>query len=304
MSLRLANAPTSWGIEPPDPRQDPPWQHVLDEIARSGYPGTELGPIGYLPGDGTVLTSALAERGLALAAGFVMEPLHVRAEHARIEAVARHTCRLLAAAGARTLIVMDAVADERAGTAGRTDAAPRLEAAGWDALEEGVRRVAAVARDEGGVSVSVHPHVGTHIEFEDEVEHLLSRIDGSELGLCVDTGHSVYAGIDPAALLRRHAGRVRYVHLKDLDAERLARVRSDGLGFYEAVAAGLFRPLGEGCVDFPAVRDALEAMGYDGWATVEQDRVSDGSATPFEEACASLSYLREVGLATDEGGGL
>jgi inosose dehydratase len=304
MNLRIANAPASWGIEPPDPVQDPPWEHVLDEIARSGYPGTELGPIGYLPVDGSQVASALADRDLALAAGFVMEPLSVRAEHERIEAVTRHTCRLLAAAGARTLIVIDAVAPERVGTAGRADAAPRLDAAGWAALEEGLRRVVAVARQEGDVSVSVHPHVGTHIEFEDEVEQLLSRIDGPELGLCVDTGHSTYAGIDPVALLRRHAARVGYVHFKDLDAERLARARHERLSFYEAVATGLFRPLGDGCVDFPAVRDALAEVGYAGWATVEQDRVPDSSATPFEEACASLRYLREVGLApaTDQGG--
>jgi inosose dehydratase len=295
--LSIANAPASWGIEPPDPVQDPPWQRVLDEIAGAGYPGTELGPLGYLPGDPAALTAGLRERGLTLAAGFVMAPFSLRSEHDAIDAAVRQTCSLLNGGGSRTLIVIDALADDRSATAGRADVAARLGQADWTALVEGVRRTAEIARG-FGLRAAIHAHVGTHVEFEDEVERLLGDVDASELGLCVDTGHSTYAGIDPAALLRRHGARVSYTHFKDISPERLAVARAQGQTFQQAVAAGVFTPLGDGCVDFPAVAAELERIGYEGWATVEQDRLPDSSTTPLEEARQSLEYLRSVGLAS------
>jgi inosose dehydratase len=294
--LSIAGAPASWGIEPPVPLQDPPWQRVLDEIAGAGYPGTELGPLGYLPQAPTELTEGLRERRLTLAAGFVMAPFSVRAEHAAIDGTVRQTCELLRSGESRTLIVIDALSDDRSATAGRSDAAARLDEAGWAALLDGVRRTAQTA-DSFGLRATIHAHVGTHVEFEDELERLLADIDGSELGLCVDTGHSTYAGIDPVALLHRHGDRVSYMHFKDIDQGRLATARERRQTFQQAVAAGIFRPLGEGSVDFPAVSAELGRIGYEGWATVEQDRVPDSSATPFQEARRSLQYLRGVGLA-------
>jgi inosose dehydratase len=296
MRLRIANAPASWGIEPPEPVQDPPWQRVLDEIGGAGYPGTELGPLGYLPLDPAALEEGLRSRGLALAAGFVMAPFSVRAEHDAIDEAVRLTCSLLGAGGSRTLIVIDALDDDRSATAGRSDAASRLDDGGWAALLDGVRRTAEIAGS-FGVRPSIHGHVGTHVEFEDEVERLLGDVDAAELGLCVDTGHSTYAGIDPAALLRRHGERVSYMHFKDISPERLATARAQSQTFQQAVGAGVFTPIGEGCVDFPAVAAELDRCGYEGWATVEQDRLPDSSTTPFQEARRSLEYLRNVGLA-------
>lgn len=296
MLLSIANAPASWGIEPPDPVQDPPWQHVLDEIAAAGYPGTELGPLGYLPMAPDALTSGLQRRRLTLAAGFVMASFSDRAEHDPIDVAVCQTCSLLSEGGSRTLIVIDAIADDRSATAGRSDAALRLDGAAWTALVDGVRRTAETAAG-FGLRTAIHAHVGTHIEFEDEIERVLGDVDASELGLCVDTGHSTYAAIDPLALLRRHGDRVCYMHFKDIDEQRLAAARAHGHTFQQAVAGGIFRPLGEGCVDFPAVAGELARIGYEGWATVEQDRLPDTTTTPLEEARRSLEYLRSVGLA-------
>jgi inosose dehydratase len=293
--LTIANAPASWGIEPPDPVQDPPWQRVLDEIAGAGYSATELGPLGFLPTVPATLQIGLRERRLTLAAGFVMAPFSVRAEHDVIDAAVRQTCSLLSAGNARTLIVIDAIAEDRSATAGRSDAASRLDDGGWTALVEGLQRTVEIASG-FGLRAAIHAHVGTHVEFEDEVERLLGDFAASELGLCVDTGHSTYAGIDPVALLHRHQGRVVYMHFKDIDAERLATARTDRRTFQQGVAAGIFTPLGEGSVDFSAVAAELERIGYEGWATVEQDRLPDSSATPFEEARRSLDYLRSLGL--------
>lgn len=296
MSIKIANAPASWGLEPPDPPQDPPWQRVLEEIARSGYAGTELGPFGYLPTHPDELVAGLRESGLSLAAGFVMESFPHRGSHEAIEQTARRTCELLQAGGARTLILIDAVSPDRLGTAGRSGDAPRLGDAEWAVLVDGLRRVAEIARA-SGLTAAIHPHVGTHIEFEDEVDRVLADLDPELVGLCADTGHSTYAGIDPVALLGRHADRLAYMHFKDIDLARLAAAREAQLTFYQAVARGIFRPLGDGSVDFAAVAERLGEVGYAGWATVEQDRLPDDSSTPVEEARRSLAYLRDIGLA-------
>lgn len=296
MRLRIANAPASWGVEPPSVAQDPPWEQLLDEVSRAGYAGCELGPLGYMTTDPAALADAFARRSLALPAGFVMEPLGPGAHRDRLAAVTRDTCRLLAGAGARTLIVMDAVATDRNLTAGRIDAAPRLQRSAWGALVDGIRRMAAIAGEEFGLRTAIHPHVGTHVEFEDEVEALLGATTSSELGLCPDTAHTVYAGMDPVTLLRRHGERIAYVHFKDVDAEGLDRVRACGEGFRDAVATGVFKPLGHGCVDFAAVARTLSDLGYQGWATVEQDRLPSNSLAACEEAASSLRFLRRAGV--------
>ena len=76
MTIRIGNAPCSWGIEfASDPRY-PTWQRVLDECRAAGYEGIELGPIGYMPEDPLVLGEALQSRGLELIGGVVFRPFH------------------------------------------------------------------------------------------------------------------------------------------------------------------------------------------------------------------------------------
>src|SRR5437867_765600 len=74
MAIRVGNAPVSWGVYEAD-RPNPPFAQVLDEIARAGYEGTELGPYGYLPTETEALGHALSSRGLALGSSFVALPL-------------------------------------------------------------------------------------------------------------------------------------------------------------------------------------------------------------------------------------
>ena len=78
MQIRIANAPTSWGVEDPEDGANPRWERLLSDIADAGYDGTELGPLGYLPDDPASLRSELADRGLELVGGYVFEPLHTR----------------------------------------------------------------------------------------------------------------------------------------------------------------------------------------------------------------------------------
>ncbi len=293
MTFLTATAPGTWGVEPGGSPLDPPFTTVLDEIAGAGFDGCELGPLGYLPREPRALRAALAERSLHLAGGFVMEPFHDRAAHGRIRDLARETCATLAAGGARTLVLIEALTPERSRTAGRSSVAKRLDAHAWAALLALVDELATVAAEEFELAAVFHPHAGTAIEFADEIERLADATDPELLGLCLDTGHALYAGIDPLTLCANHGRRIRHVHAKDVRAETLEVARAAGSSFEQAVADGVFCPLGEGAADLAAVADALMRDGYDGWVVYEQDRPA-GAPGAAAEAAASQALLARL----------
>jgi inosose dehydratase len=257
--LELGTGPVSFGVDFADAPGNPGWETVLDGIAAAGYRWTELGPLGYLPQD---VGPALEERGLGVTAGFVFEPLHDLARHSDAAATAQVVAERVAGLGGRFLVIIDAVSPGRSRTAGHAAAAVRLDREGADALHAIVREIAAIAQG-FGLRPVVHPHAGTHIEFEDEVEPLLDSVE-----LCLDTGHWLYAGQDPVATYGRWADRIPYLHLKDLD-----RARLDG-DFWGSVRSGAFRPLGTGELDLGGLLAALRR--FKGWAIVEQDRLPGG----------------------------
>ena len=297
MAVDIGNAPCSWGVEFPNAPSNPPWRELLDETSRAGYQGTELGPVGYMPEDAARIEDSLADCGLALTAGVLFRPFHdTNAWEELLDALHR-TCRMLRPLGAEHVVFIDSLSPARSQWAGNCASAPRLDAAELSALHGRVGYAATICREEYGLTPSLHAHAGGCIEFEDELEQALDAIDGDLLGLCLDTGHSLYAGFDPIAILRRHASRVTYVHLKDLDPAILRRCLEERVGFYEACARGVFCRLGEGAIDFRALRQALRKVGYRGWATVEQDRGPQSVASAFDDARANLEFLRGTGLA-------
>jgi inosose dehydratase len=297
MQLRIANAPTSWGIEDPEDRANPAWADVLDDVARAGYAGIELGPLGYLPDESPVLRRELERRQLQLVAGFLFMPLHTREGIAGAVEVARRTCGLLAQTGARHLVLIQGFTPERERAAGRPGAARPLAEDQWRTMVEGIHELCRVAADEYGLLPCFHPHAGTHVEFEPEIERVLDETDPELVALCLDTGHCAYAGIDPVDLYRRHSERIAYLHLKDVDNERLHAALAGSLSFEQAVGERVFCPIGEGIVDFGALSNALADSDFDGWGAVEQDRLPTDSGRPAEHAAASLRHLRSVGLA-------
>jgi inosose dehydratase len=73
-------------------------------------------------------------------------------------------------------------------------------------------------------------------------------------------------------------------------------VRARGLGFWAAVEAGIFCPVGAGQLDLDRLRDALTATGYTGPATVEQDRAPGSAGDPAGELRVSVERLRAAGI--------
>lgn len=297
MTITMGNAPCSWGVEFADDPRNPPWERVLDECAAAGFGGIELGPVGYMPEDPARLGDALAARGLTLIGGVVFRPFHDPAAQAELMDAARRTCAALRAYGASHLVIIDSISPQRARTAGRADEAVQMSAPEWRGFVGRIVDVAKMGGEEFGLAVSVHPHAAGFMDFEPEVEALLGEVGPEVLGLCIDTGHSHYAGFDPVAFMKKHRDRLKYVHFKDVDPNVKAKAIHDGTGFYDACARGVFCNLGKGETDFDAVRDLLTDTGYEGWCTVEQDCDPAGTTSPFEDARANAAFLSTMGFS-------
>ena len=296
MHLSIGNAPCSWGVEFADDPRNPPWRRVLDEAKAAGYRGIELGPLGYMPEDPAILGPALAERGLTLIGGVLFRPFHHPGQWEAVKDAATRTCRALTAHGAKQLVLIDSISPRRAPTAGRGGEAERLRGSDRAGFLDRLRSVAKMGVEDYGLVVTMHAHAAGFVEFEDEIEDVMHSIEPKLLGVCLDSGHSIYAGFDPVEFFRRHSGRISYLHFKDVNPTVLKQAIANRTGFYDACADGVFCNLGEGIVDFPALKSALSAAGYSGWGTVEQDRDPKGARSTLADATANLTYLKSVGL--------
>ena len=295
--MKVANAPVSWGVSEATGGAQPPPELFLSEVASCGYQGVELGPIGYLERDPAALRRSLGRHGLALVGAFCPVTLHDRSRRAEALATADELIALLGACGAGMLVLADAGDADREAIAGRVpaDRSGGLTDEQWDIFAEGANEVARRAQAHG-LATSFHPHAATYVETPAEIDALLARADPTLLGLCLDTGHVVYGGGDPVELVRRHAGRISHVHLKDVRRPVLDRIRATVGSFADAVASGVFAPLGAGDVD---LADTIGALGqsYGGWFVVEQDRVvaaGDTSDVSRSDAARSIRYLDTV----------
>ncbi len=296
MTIEIGNAPCSWGVEfAKDPR-NPEWRSVLKDCADAGYKGIELGPVGYMPEDPTILGEALAEHDLTLIGGVVFRAFHDPAQWDDVMDGATRTCKALVAHGAKHLVLIDSISERRAPTAGRASEAEQMDTAEWTAFRDRIATVAKMGAEEYGLTVGMHAHAAGFIDFEPELERLLDEVDESILKICFDTGHHSYAGFDPVAFMERHIDRISYMHFKDIDPKVKADVIANRNGFYDACGQGIFCNLGQGDVDFPRVRQILLDNGFDGWCTVEQDCDPTLDVNPIEDARANAGYLKSIGF--------
>lgn len=296
MTIQIGNAPCSWGVEFANDPRNPTWQTVLSQCAEAGYTGIELGPVGFMPEDPAILAEALDQNGLELIGGVVFRAFHDPAQWGDVMDGAVRTCKALSAHGAKHLVLIDSISPRRAPTAGRADEAEQMDKAEWTAFRDRIATVAKMGAEDYGLTVGMHAHAAGFIDFEPELERLLDEVDEKILNICFDTGHHSYAGFDPVAFMKRHIGRISYMHFKDIDPEVKARVIANRTGFYDACGQGIFCNLGQGDVDFPAVRQLLLDAGFDGWCTVEQDCDPTLDPDPVGDAKANRAYLQSIGF--------
>ncbi len=296
MTIRIGNAPCSWGVEFAGDPRNPAWQTVLKECAEAGYKGIELGPVGFMPEDPAMLADGLAEHDLELVGGVVFRAYHDPDQWLHVLDGTHRTARALKAHGAQHLVLIDSISPRRAPTAGRNDEAEQMDKAEWAAYRDRIAESARIGAEEYGLTVGIHAHAGGFLDFEPELERLLEEVDESILKICFDTGHHSYAGYDPVAFMKRHMDRISYMHFKDIDPAIKAQAVDSRTGFYEACGQGIFCNLGEGDVDFPAVRQVLLDAGFEGWCTVEQDCDPTLDPDPLGDAQKNREYLQSIGF--------
>jgi inosose dehydratase len=297
--IRVANAPCSWGVLEYESKVDSPtYTRVLDEIAASGYAGTELGDWGFMPTDPNRLRDEISRRGLALLAAFVTTRLAHPETYDESTRRAVATAELLAAVSGRSALIV--LSDEPAADPVRTRHAGRIQPSHglpekqWDIAMQGLERLARIVRDEAGLRTVFHHHCGAFVETAQEIDALMQRTDDSLVGLCLDSGHITYAGGSPADLLERYGTRTWHVHFKDCEPAVAALARSEGWDYQTAVRRGVFCELGRGTVDFAALLETLRQLGYGGWIVVEQD-VLPSMGSPLDSAKRNREYLRTLG---------
>lgn len=292
--MKIGSAPDSWGVWfPSDPKQIP-WDRYLDEVAEAGYEWTELGPYGYLPTDIPTLRRELSKRRLKVAATAVMGHLEDPGAWPQFEKQILGAAEALAAVEGAFLILIDDVYSDL--WTGKLLRPKRLGEEEWKRLIDRTHQVADIARDRFGLVLTFHPHAETHVEYEEQIERFLAETDPARVFLCFDTGHHAYRGGDPIAFMRRHHRRIPYLHLKSVDPAVRARVQAEDLPFATAVAEGVFCEPSHGAVEFLTFRDLLREIGYDGFATVEQDMYPAPFDKPLPIARRTREYLREIGI--------
>jgi len=281
----------------------PPYEQVLDEIAATGYEGTELGDWGYLPTDAGQLREELGQRGLAMVGALVPLALADHSRHGEYVETALRTARLLAACASEApesgpfVILADenGVDPIRTQFAGRIRPEHGLSEDDWKAFSDGVNMVARLVRDETGLRTVFHHHCAGFVETPAETIRLLEMTDASLVGSCFDTGHWAYAGGDSVGAYRMFSERVWHVHFKDCHpaiAEQASREKWD---YLTAVRNGVFYGLGGGEVRFDALLAMLRERDYEGWIVVE-DELPPGMGEPLDSARRDREYLRTLGV--------
>ncbi len=301
-TLRVGNAPCSWGTLEFEGMggEQITFDRMLDELAESGYTGTELGDWGYMPTDPPALRAELDKRGLVMLGAFVPVALKDAAAHEAGIANAVKTARLLAAVASDPkpyLVLADnnGSIPERTKNAGRVTADMGLTPEQWRVFADGANKVGRAVFAETGLRTVFHHHCAGYVETPDEIAKLLELTDPAALNLVFDTGHFAYGAghFNVLEALERFQERILYIHLKDCQPDVAREARAKQWDYFEALRHGVFSELGKGGVDFAGVLRWLKKTGYAGYVLVEQD-VLPGMGAPKESAARNRQYLRSI----------
>lgn len=288
-NIKLGIAPIAWtNDDMPDLGAENTFRQCVSEMALAGFSGCEVG--NKYPKDVNELKKQLDMRGLSIAnqwfSSFILtHPME------KVERDFAAQCEFLHAMGAKII-----GASEQSYSIQGTDI-PVFEgkyvmnAKEWEKLAAGLNKLGKIAQSYG-ISLTYHHHMGTVVQTAEETDRLMEMTDPGLFSLLYDTGHLAYCGEDVTEVLRKHVGRVKHVHLKDIRPDVVNKVRAERLSFLQGVRAGTFTVPGDGAIDFAPVFDILDRAGYKGWMIVEAEQ-DPAAADPLEYALKARKYIAE-----------
>jgi inosose dehydratase len=292
--------PTGWTNDDfPLLGDDLTFEQCVSEIALAGFEGCSIGH--KFPTDVNALNEALGLRGLSVTEPWVSTFFTVPGMRQRTIAAFEERMDFLDAikgpVKTRSIGVAEFGNSIHLMPISLSASKPVFTEDHWKALAEGLDEVGRLAR-ERDFQLVYHPHMGTGVQTQAEVDTLMRRTDPEYVHLLLDTGHLYWAGGDPVAVVEAHAGRIRHVHLKNIRTAVRDRPELASASFEEFVRAGIFTVPGDrsGRVPFPAVLTALESKQYKGWLVVEAEQDPHGPRPPLHYAKLAREYLRGLGL--------
>ena len=289
LAVKLGVAPIAWSNDDlPELGGDTPLEQCLREARQAGYRGIESG--GKFPMDAAALAPLLRAADLELASGWFSGRLW-RGDLAEEKRRVRAQLDAFLALGAQVMVygeTADAVQSVRGAPVSRR---PRAAASQIGEYAERVSQFARWLAGEG-IALAYHPHIGALVQAEEEIDALLAAAD-AEVGLLFDSGHLLYAGASPAAVLEKHGARINHVHLKDVRADVLRRVAAADAPFIDAILAGVFTVPGDGCIDYAPLAAQLARLRYRGWLIVEAEQ-DPAKANPLQYAIKGREHTRAV----------
>ena len=151
-----------------------------------------------------------------------------------------------------------------------------------------------VVQADEGLRIVYHHHTGTGVQTQEDVERLMASTDPKLVWLLLDTAHITLGGGDALALAEAFAERICHVHLKNVRANVLARVRAEGLSFWDSIKAGIFTVPGdpEGMIDLDPILKVLADRGFRGWLVVEAEQ-DPAKANPLKYFKMGRAYVAE-----------
>ena len=289
--VKLGIAPIAWtNDDMPDLGKENTFEQCVSEMALAGFTGSEVG--NKYPKDPEVLKKALDLRGMEIcnqwfSCFLITKPFE------EVEKEFRSQLAFLKAMGANVI----GASEQSHSVQGELNTPIFghkyvMNDEEWDIFCNGMNKLGKIAKEEYGISLTFHHHMGTVVQTAAEVERMMDGTDPKYVSLLFDTGHFAYCGEDPLEMVKKYVKRIKHVHLKDIRPEIVEKVKKENLSFLDGVRLGTFTVPGDGCIDFDPIFKVLEDAGYEGYMLVEAEQ-DPAKANPLEYAIHARKFIAE-----------
>lgn len=289
--VKLGIAPIAWtNDDMPDLGKENTFEQCVSEMALAGFTGSEVG--NKYPKDPEVLKKALELRGVEICNQWFSSFL-ITKPFEEVEKEFRAQLTFLKAMGSKII----GASEQSHSVQGQMETPVFghkyvMNDEEWELLCTGLNKLGKIAKEEYGISLTFHHHMGTVVQAAEETARLMEGTDPEYVNLLFDSGHFAYCGEDPVAMVKKYVDRIKHVHLKDIRPDVVAKVKAEDMSFLAGVRAGAFTIPGDGCVDFDSIFKVLEEADYTGYMVVEAEQ-DPAKANPLEYAIRARKFIAE-----------
>lgn len=289
--VKLGIAPIAWtNDDMPDLGKENTFEQCVSEMALAGFTGSEVG--NKYPKDPEVLKKALELRGMEICNQWFSSFL-ITKPFEEVEKEFRAQLTFLKAMGSKII----GASEQSHSVQGQMETPVFghkyvMNDEEWELLCTGLNKLGKIAKEEYGISLTFHHHMGTVVQTAEETARLMEGTDPEYVNLLFDSGHFAYCGEDPVAMVKKYVDRIKHVHLKDIRPDVVAKVKAEDMSFLAGVRAGAFTIPGDGCVDFDSIFKVLEEADYTGYMVVEAEQ-DPAKANPLEYAIRARKFIAE-----------